>query len=195
MKARLSPPIQEDSSPARELTGWTPKGIANVWDEIFWSGREMNRVNMDASVRGVLSARALYRKLPKEGFSIHSVKNLSIMIDSSVELSSSGDFLLEYPDRYETWIYKRWSHKQARRSILPTAEHFLFQRAVKEDKPFFLAFYYVSTERMTPINFRIADTNSEPENSKIITHLCDQARKGISYPVAGDHCSGCEVNC
>ena len=208
MRARLDPPVQEESSPARELvrrvfllkaigreTGWTPKGIANAWDEIFWSGKEMNRVNMDASVRGVLSARALYRNLPKDGFSVHSTKNLSTMIDSSVELSSSGDFLLEYPDRYETWIYKRWNHKQARRSILPLAEHFLFQRGAKEDKPFFLTFYYVNTNRMTPINFRIASTHSENYNSKIITHLCDQVRKGISYPVGGEHCSGCEINC
>lgn len=208
MRARLSsfPPRRTD--PARELirrvfllkavgrkTGWTPRGLAKAWDEIYWVGKDINRVNMDASIKGVLSAKALYNRLPKEGFSVHSIKNLSTVIDSSVELSSSGDFLLEYPDRYETWIYKRWSHKEARRSILPTAEHLLVQRNVSDEKPFFLTFYYVSTERTTPVNFRIQSERPEEENARVITSLCDQARKGIYFPKGGSHCDGCEINC
>lgn len=209
-KRALESPVllAEEFSPARDLvkrvfllraigreTGWTRKGIARVWDELFWSGKEINRLNMDASVKGLLAARALYKNLPKEGFSVHSTSSISQMLDTSIELSSAGDFILSYPDRNEIWIYQRASHKQGRRSVLPQLEHFLLQKKIKDDKPFYLVFYFTSTNRRTPIHFRIRDDYSIEANEKLAFSLCRQAKKQISYPVYGTQCDHCGVNC
>jgi len=203
-------PVRDDDSPARELIrrifltkalgrekGWTPLGIANIWDDLFWQGKDITQASMDESIRGVLAARKLYRQLPREGFKVHSALQLSTMVQSATDLGSVGDFLLSYPDRIETWVYGRRTVKEVRKSCLPAVEHYLIQKKIRgaQDRPFYLVCYYVSTNRMRPIHFRIRDDGNLATNEKQVVHLCNLARKKIDFPSAGDHCLKCKVNC
>lgn len=200
--------VERESSPARELIkkifilkalgrekDWSLKGLAPLWDEIFWQGREYTQEAAEASVAGILAAQKLYRSLPQEGFNIHPTPSLKTMVDSSVELHSSGDFLLEYPDRYETWLYFRCDPRQARKTILPQLEHYLVYSRVREQKPFYLAFYFLTTERITPIHFRVRDNTLEEECGSLATLLTTQCKKRISYPVRGVNCKDCPLGC
>lgn len=203
-----SGPRKREDSPARELIkkvfllkalgrerDWTLKGLAPIWDDIFWRGKDFNKSTADDSVRGILAARKLYKSMPKEGFNTYPVSKLKTMVDSSIELSSSGDFLLSYPDRYETWLYFRSDPKDIRRSILPIVEHYLIYKRLKEKKPFYLVCYFISTERLSPIHFRVLDDRTEEECDNIAAYLCTQAKRKISYPVKGLYCKDCPLDC
>lgn len=203
--------VERESSPARDLIkkifilkalgrekDWSLKGLAPLWDEIFWKDREYTQEAADESVQGLLAARKLYQSLPdiNEGkFNIHPVSNLKTMVDSSVELSSLGDFLLEYQNRYETWIYLHSEPRLARRTVLPQLEHYLVGAKIREQRPFYLVFYFLSTERLTPIHFRIQDTTSQEECGLLAAFLTTQCKKRISYPVRGVNCKDCPLGC
>lgn len=202
--------VGRESSPARDLIkkiftlkalgrerDWSLRGLAPLWDEIFWKDREYTQEAANESVAGLLAARKLYKSLPQDHdqFNIHPVSNLKTMVDGSVEISSSGDFLLEYPDRYETWFYMRSDPRQARKTILPQLEHYLIYSKVKEQKPFYLVFYFLTTERVTPIHFRTLDTTSEERCGLLAAFLTTQCKKRISYPARGQNCRDCPIDC
>ena len=173
------------------------KGIASAWDQIFWKDKEITRQTINDSVRGVLAARKLYNKLPSGDFKIFSAGSLDSMIDSSILLTSVGDFVLAYEDRIETWVYRKATPKEVRRSILPSAEHYLLQKKVRmaKEKPFFLVSYFISTSSMKPIHFRIRNNLQYLENEKIVLSLSQIALKSNFYPSAGSQCEKCKVNC
>jgi hypothetical protein len=205
------PPLQKDqTSPVRELIkqmillkgagkqeGWDFSSIANYWDSIFWAGREVNRENMDLSIKGILAARKLYRHLPKENVEIFSTAELTSSIDSSIEIFSSGDFVIVHPDRIETWIYTSIQPKDIRRSILPAAEHLLIQKKVRaaQNRPFFLVVYKATMRGLSPGYAMIASTGAEAGNEMAIMQLCNIARRKISIPTICEHCNNCKVDC
>lgn len=207
---REEPPEPESADPTRELmrkvflmkaigrdAGWTFSGIASAWDQLYWEGKEITRENMRESVQGVLAARQIYKRLPKGEIDAHSAKNLFTSLDAGVELHSSGDFLLEYPDRYETWIYLQSTPKKIRRSPLPAIEHYLIYQRVREaaQKPFYLVIYYSSVKRRRATYFRMRDERSFDECRGIVHSLADRARKKLYYPSLGEHCRECKVKC
>jgi hypothetical protein len=204
-------PIQsEQMDPTRKLmkkvilmkaigreTGWSFSGIASIWDQLFWEKRDITQDSMKESVYGILAARQLYKKLPKEGLETYSVSNLSISLDSSLVVQSSGDFMLSYPDRYETWIYLRSTPKDIRRSPLAAIEHYLIQQRIKpsEQKPFYLVIYYSSIKNKRIVHFRVRDNRNYKECRDIIYCLADQAKRNLSYPSIGEYCKTCSLKC
>lgn len=203
-----SPVARDQGDPARVIakkaillravgrtTGWTGAGIARAWDEIFWAGREITKENLDASVRGILATRGLFRSLPDKGFIAHSPLEIETQMDSSIYLSSMSDFILSYEDRYESWIYLKASPKEIRRSPIPAVEHYLIQKREDRDKPFYLVIFYSSTRSMRPIHFRIRCSLPISATERITMSLCSMARRNISYPRLGEHCKDCEIKC
>lgn len=205
------PPKREETDPTRKLmkkvllmkaigreSRWTFNRIATVWDQLFWEGKDITRDNMKESVQGILAARQLYNKLPKEkNLEAYSTLNLTSNLDSGIQISSAGDFLLSYPDRYETWIHIKSSPKRIRRSPLPVLEDYLAQQKIRDfyKKPFFLVAYYSSIKRRRAIHFRVRNNYSLEETRKIVFNLADKAKKEIYYPSIGEHCEQCKVKC
>lgn len=205
-------PIERDSlDPTRDLirkvflmkalgreTGWTFSGIASVWDDLFWKGKDINRDNIKQSVQGILAARQLYKRLPKGSkLEAHSSGNLICSLDSGLLLSSSSDFLLSYSDRYEAWVYFRSAPIKIRRSPLPAIEHYLVHQKIRDahKKPFYVVIYYSSVEKRRTIHFRVRDTRTNEECRKIVHNLADIAKKEIYFPSQGDHCKDCSIKC
>ncbi len=179
-------------------TGWTFGGIASAWDELFWQGKTVTKQAMRESVQGILSARALYKRINKgQKIEAHSTKNLITSLETGIVISSSGDFLLSYPDRYETWIYLQSTPKKIRRSPLPALEHYLLHQKIREayQKPLYLVIYYASTKRKRTIHFRVRDDRTQEECRKIVYNLTDKIKRNISYPSIGEHCKECNIKC
>lgn len=179
-------------------TQWSFSGIASLWDEIFWKDKDITRKAMKESVQGVLAARALYKKLPKsQDLEIHSASNLTTYIDSGIQLSSSGDFLLSYSDRYEVWIYFKSTPKKIRRSSLPAIEHYIARQKIRAvyQKPFFLVCYHTNSKKRNPTFFRVRSDFSESQCRNIVLNLATAAKNKVNYPVQNDQCQNCEVSC
>lgn len=176
---------------------WSFKEVARLWDEIFWEGRDITQENIDLSAKGILAARKLYSKIELQEWEPSSALELDYQTDSSVQISSVGDFVLTYKDRIETWVYGSWSHKEMRRSILPAAEHFLIQKRVRaaHTKPFYIVVYRATMRGRNPNHLLLNVTGSEYGNEKMVLHLTNVATKKISIPVMCDLCNKCEVDC
>ena len=204
---------EEDSlrqdSPARELikqtfllralgrsTGWTPKGIATIWDEIFWKGKKVTRETIDQSVSGVIATKKLYNSLPKGDFKVESTELLTTSIDSTAELRSSGDFILNFSDRIEIWIYGKYKINDIRKGCWPALEYFLFQKKMRGPlkKPFFFIMYYAPTKGTKPFVLRIRVLPNFPAAEKIAVHLVNGIKKKVFYPISGD-CKECSLQC
>lgn len=177
--------------------GWSFSGVASAWDQLFWQNKEITQENMQESVQGILAARQLYKRLPKGEIKAHSTKNLTSCLDSQLEISSTGDFLLIYPDRYEVWVYMRSTPKKIRRSPLPAIEHYLVHQKIRNShqKPFYLVIYYSNTKRRRASHFRVRSDRSSEECRKIVYNLSDRAKRKIYYPSFGEHCKDCSVKC
>lgn len=204
-------PTEESIDPTRELmkkvflmraigrdAGWKFSGIASVWDQIYWQGKEVTQENMRESVQGILAARKLYKSLPNSSDLLtHSTSNLVSYLDSSLLLSSSGDFLLSYSNRFEVWVYLKSAPKEIRRSPLPILEHYLVHQKVRDahKKPFYLVCYYSSTKRRQTIHFRVRDDRDYNECRKVVYNLADKIKKNIIYQSAGNHCKDCNIKC
>jgi len=204
------PPKAEDMDPTRELmrkvflmkaigrdTGWSFDGIASAWDQLYWQGKEITQENMQESVHGILAARQIYKRLPKGDIEIHSTQNLGSFLDAGVELCSSGDFLLSYPNRSETWIYLHSTPKRIRRSPLPAIEHYLVHQKIREahKKPFYLVIYHSSVKRKGIGYFRVRDDRSLNECRQIVSNLITRAKKNLDFPSLGEHCKDCSIRC
>lgn len=204
------PPKPELMEPTRELmkkiflmkaigreTSWTFSGIASAWDQLFWEGKSVTQENMQESVQGILAARQLYKRLPKGEIDTHSTKNLHTSLDSDIHIASSGDFLLDYKDRYEVWLYMRSTPKRIRRSPLPAIEHYLVHKKIRDayQKPFYLVTYYSNTKYRRASYFRVRSDRSTEECRKIVYNLAARAKKKTNYPSFGDHCKDCSIKC
>jgi len=204
-------PLKEEiQDPTRELmrkvllmkaigreSSWNFPGIASIWDQIFWQNKDINQQSIRESVQGILAARQLYKRLPKGNLESYSSKNLFSSLSNGILLSSSSDFLLSYPDRYEAWIYYHGTPKRIRRSPLVALEHYLIYQKIRDahQKPFYLVIYYSSTKRRRVIHFRVRNDQSVDECRKVVYNLADRAKRKIYYPSIGEHCKKCNIKC
>lgn len=168
--------------------------IARIWDKIFWQEREETQKNQDLSVKGILAAKRLYKKVEKyTGMTSHSTQFLAAHLDSTNVLTSCGDFFLMHEDRMETWIYTNTPKEILARTPIVAAEHFLAQAKVRQfhQKPFYLALYYPTMGRMTASCKYIKGNLSVEENRRTALGLTNLAK--VSYPLGGKHCEKCPI--
>ena len=185
---------------------WTVKGLALLWDNFFWSGRQATKDNLDKSVKGVIGLRKLYKTLPEKG-QAYSCKSLCASIDAGTEISSVGDFFFILPKSIEIWINGQYRPSDIRKSILPAAERYVLERSLRHvnlggtlplscsksqaERRIDLVFYYGTEKRMTPLKMRVKC----PQNDKAVVSLITMMEKKISFPCQGPHCNQCDLQC
>lgn len=178
-------------------SSWNFRGIANIWDDAFWTGKDFTRENADASVRGLLTAKRIYDKYLDADFQAYPVKLLSASFSSSTILTSSGDFLLSFEDRFEIWIHGRMKLQELMCSPLLAGEHLLLQRQVRPmwQKPLRIMMYRESDQGTRPSITTTYASGSQADNEKIALHLCHLAERRVEMTVRGPWCNDCEVPC
>jgi hypothetical protein len=179
-------------------TGWNFKGIASLWDKIFWRDKDVNKDSIKQSVKGILSARHLYKKISvKNDIEIYSTNNLTTYLDCASKIKSSGDFLLSYPNRYETWIYSDMKKIDVKKSPLVMLEHYLIQQSIRDfhQKEFYLVIYHTSINRKTGLFFKTKGELNINQNRIIFSNLVSRANKKINFPSIGNHCDKCNLEC
>jgi len=202
--------ITQEDNPIRELikrmflrslvkeTDFRIASVNNIWDTIFWPGKEVNAANMNESTRSVQVAFNLYKKI-KEGElkQVFPTKMVEHQLDAGLLIKSSCDFFVEYKDRFEGWIFLKSTPKEIRRSPILQLEYYLVQQGVRafNQKEFHLITYYLNDKNKTPIIFRTRKSYPIEENRKVMTLLSDQFKRKISYPQEGSWCDDCKVKC
>jgi hypothetical protein len=215
LKRYYNEPIKEEAfPPTRELIKrivllkalgrerkWTIKGLASAWDGVFWQGKEVNQDNINASVKGVISLRKIYNRLP-ENYDAYSCKEIYRNIDGGVYLYSSGDFFLVTDRGIEIWIYKKTNIKEMKRSLLPAAELRALEGSVRAyilsntqgardplealRERVSLVFYY-SGNGMRPSIKKVWCER----NDRAVDAICDLIRRRIEWPSYSDNCKDC----
>jgi hypothetical protein len=178
--------------------GWNFKGIAALWDRIFWSDRDVNRKTIRESAKSLMAIKSLYNRVsPGNNVEPYSVRNLDTFIDSTMMISSAGDFLLSYPDRYETWIYMDTKKNDIIRSPLLSIEHYLIQQSIRDfhQKEFHLVIYYMTGKRKKGSFFRIKSNFRIDYNRKVVLNLATRGTEKIVFPSGGGHCKDCSLDC
>ncbi len=205
------------SSPAREVmkrivlskalgreNKWTIKGIASVWDNIFWKNKSATQNNVDASVKGSISLKKLFNKLP-EAYDVYSSNNLLTAIESDLYIQSSSDFIIVSERGVEIWIYSQLKLNEVRRSLIGAGELFVIRRCLRKEylgeesialdytanKNTYLVFYNSGKNSMNPSWFRIKCS----QNNSAIISLANQIKKKVEFSNPGEQCKGCKVNC
>jgi hypothetical protein len=185
---------------------WTTRGLASLWDSIFWKNRDVTQENINRTTRGVISLRKLYKLLPEE-FDSYSSENLKVMIDGNIELSSSSDFMIVTDKTIDLWIFKRDTPTNIRRSILPAAERYVLEASLRgsfkdgtstlskgfkgSERQINAVVYYPTTGGLNPSYFKVRCD----DNSTAVRMICEQLRRKIEYPIRGYQCNECPLDC
>lgn len=182
-------------------TKWDFKKISKIWDEVYWKDKEINQKSINASVGGILATKNLFdtamNLLGQEEYQIYSVKEISTFVTAGTEITSMGDFIISYSDKIETWIYGKFPQKEIRRSVIPSAEHYLVQSKVIGElrKPFLLVFYKATERGLNPTRRVIRSDFPRTGNEKLVMNLVNIAEKKISTALYCDLCRGCSLDC
>lgn len=183
---------------------WTIKGVASVWDNMFWKDKPISQENVDTSVKGSISLKKLFNRLP-DVYDAHSSKHLTAAIDSSIYIQSSSDFMTVSERGVELWIYSKGKLSDFRRSIICAAELYILKNTVRKSyledygyslditnsKNIFLVFYYAGSQSLNPTWFRVKCQSNNPA----VISLSTQLSNGVNYCVPSEHCKECRVNC
>lgn len=183
---------------------WNIQGLATVWDNMFWNNKESSQENVDSSVKGSISLRKLFNRLP-EVYDAVSSKNLVTACEAGLYLYSSSDFITISDRGVEIWIFYNSSPKEMRRSLLVPTELYILRSALRKDflgedyitfdpisrMETFVVFYHVGPGSMAPKWFKVKCSR----NDKAVLSIARQIKNKVVFQNPGEQCERCKVNC
>jgi hypothetical protein len=165
---------------------WTLKGVAHLWDKIYWPGREDNRENADESARELTLVWRAIKDILMEDFTIFPHGMATLWVDQK-EISSAADFITLKGGELLSWVYTPIPVREVARSPLPGMESFLLREKVRAGTP--VKKTGIVKYCTSPHFSRL--TIPSPPLGGAMKALLSMAERKISYPSEGSHCKGC----